>query len=288
MPIELKERFHSPVINDNADDPTVERLYILRGESNAEIARQAVWQMAPLMYENLVLNDVSLNRQGDDWWHVSCTYGAVKPLSTGGVEYTFDTMGATTKITNSLQTLNVYVKEGDEATVSTNDYIGAIGYDGKTVNGCDIPIPTFQWTEKYRVPATYVTPAYRRILAELTGTMCNGNFREFGPAEVLFMGARGRFKGNHGWDMEYHFTASPSMSNLTVGEITSIIKRGYDYLWIRYGEKHINGDIFSVPKKVYIEKVFNETNFALLGLGTAALQTAALLSGQGSGLYPVS
>ncbi|MCK4601318.1 MAG: hypothetical protein KAU28_02550, partial [Phycisphaerae bacterium] len=66
------------------------------------------------------------------------------------------------------------------------------------------------------------------------------------------------------------FAASPNKTNLTVGEITGIDKKGWEYMWVRYAdaEDAAAKAIVKKPVAVYVEKVYEEGNFAVLGIGT--------------------
>jgi hypothetical protein len=52
-------------------------------------------------------------------------------------------------------------------------------------------------------------------------------------------------------------------------DITGIVKRGWEYLWVRY-EYSVDATAKALvknPLAVYIEKVYEEDNFADLGIG---------------------
>ena len=59
------------------------------------------------------------------------------------------------------------------------------------------------------------------------------------------------------------------LQGLTVGSMTGIAKRGWDYLWIRYADVEDPDAKMLVkrPLSVYIEQVYPYTNFAGLGIG---------------------
>ena len=62
----------------------------------------------------------------------------------------------------------------------------------------------------------------------------------------------------------------PKASGLTVGSITGISKKGWEYLWVLYEEAEdaTAKALVKVPVAVYIERVYEEGDFAGLVIGT--------------------
>jgi hypothetical protein len=58
------------------------------------------------------------------------------------------------------------------------------------------------------------------------------------------------------------------VSGLAVGPITGITKRGWDYLWVRYADAEDQNVLVKQPIAAYVERVYLDGNFALLGIGT--------------------
>ena len=52
--------------------------------------------------------------------------------------------------------------------------------------------------------------------------------------------------------------------------ITGISKKGWEYMWVRYADSEDAAAkaIVKKPVAVYIERVYEEGNFAALGIGT--------------------
>jgi hypothetical protein len=148
----------------------------------------------------------------------------------------------------------------------------AIGVDGDSVAGVDIVIPNFKWTETYDVPAAYVTQSYINSLANLTGTVNDAGFRGFAAGEVLFLGASGSHewdsdKGDGPWSLTYNFVQSPNATNLSMGAVTGINKKGHEYLWVRYEAAVESDTLIKKPKYVYVNKVYRDGSFSNLGIG---------------------
>ena len=85
--------------------------------------------------------------------------------------------------------------------------------------------------------------------------------------EVLFMGASGSKRGDDEWEITFRFAASPNVTNLTIGDITGVDKKGWEYLWVRYADAEDEKVLVKQPTAVYVEKVYESGNFAGLGIG---------------------
>ena len=64
--------------------------------------------------------------------------------------------------------------------------------------------------------------------------------------------------------------ASPNRTGITVGDITGIAKKGWEYLWVRYedAEDSTAKTLVKRPVAAYVEKVYESGDFAALGIGT--------------------
>lgn len=256
----------------------------LHAEANAVISGQLMFWQYPGANVQLLAESYSVEYLGDDAWHVTINYskdGAdgdePDPLRRSR---SFDTSGGTLHITQCQAVgaganLDFEKRFPPEAT----NMSGAIGVDGSNVNGVDIIVPALSWTETYDVPSQFVTSAYIKSVASLTGTVNNAAFRTFAKGEVLFTGASGSQdwdsqKGDGPWSLSYKFTASPNagagqtMPAITIGNIQNIEKGGHEYLWVRYEPKVDQTALIQHPKAVYVNKVYREADFSGLGIGT--------------------
>jgi len=90
---------------------------------------------------------------------------------------------------------------------------------------------------------------------------------------VLFLGASGSRRGlssSDDWEVTFRFAASPNRWDVTVGAITGIRKRGWEYLWVRYedDEDEDTEQLIKRPVAVYVEQVYEYGDFRRLGIGT--------------------
>lgn len=239
---------------------------------NAYVTAYAMyWAYPGLPQMKLIAEQYTVSYLGDDAWQVTVQYeknGAEDGTDPLKRSRSFDTSGGTQHITQAY----------GEARFGANapDQMMAIGVDSNGVNGVDIVVPALQWQETYDVPNQYVTSGWIRGVAGVTGTTNISPFRGFERGEVLFVGCSGSQewdddKGRGPWSLAFRFVASQNVTGQTIGSISGISKKGHEYLWVRY-EEDTDYDSFSIvkkPKAVYVNKVYRESNFSALGIGTS-------------------
>jgi len=231
-----------------------------------------------------MVEQYSVEYIGDECFQVTATYtktGQDNEEQEAPLRRTrsFDTGGGTQHITQA------EAEQRYAATGTAPNQNKAIGVDGDSVAGVDVIVPALQWTETYDVPSTYVTAAYIKSVAALTGTVNNAAFRSFQPGEVLFAGCSGNQewdseKGDGPWSLSYKFVASPNRglptgvsgpataAAIDVGSIGGIVKKGHEYLWIRYEAAVDGSDLLKRPKYAYVNQVYREASFSGLGIGS--------------------
>jgi len=257
------ERYDSRETTVGVENPSVDLLYMVGGTEDDAVVRATVEATIPAIYAGLVFQSYHISHQGGGVWEVSVRYGKFESKETGQSTYSFDTGGGTTHITQSLQTVGSYASPGEDAL----DFKGAIGVSTESVDGTDITIPVFNFKETHYIPAALVTPAYKVILFHMTGKVNAAPFKGFAPGEVLFLGASGSQRGTEDWEITFSFAASPNVTDLTIGDITGIEKKGWEYLWVRYQDVEDENVLVKQPAAVYVEQVYEYADFALLGIG---------------------
>jgi hypothetical protein len=198
-----------------------------------------------------------------DLWQADARYGLRGGEPGDEDEYTFETGGGTAHITQSLSTIARYARPGATAP----DFQGAIGCTLDSVEGCDIIIPTYNFSMTKHLDGSLVDGAFKANLFNLTGRTNQAIFEGFAIGEVLFLGAAGGRRGRGKWQITYRFTASPNITGLTVGAITSIAKKGHEYLWIQYADFEDTSAKMLVkqPISVHIERVYDAGDYSTLG-----------------------
>ncbi|WP_428937762.1 hypothetical protein [Fontivita pretiosa] len=271
MPITCTEKFESRA----GDSSSIDLIYNVVGTDDDQAARTALAAAAPSTHAGLVQESVHVEPLGELLWEGRVRYTRIDLQSpqTGDASFSFDTTGGTQHVTQSRQTVQKYAPAGQIAP----DFGGAIGVTHDSVEGVDITVPVFSFSVTRYIAAASMTPAYIATLYALTGKVNNAAWTvnadgvnlTFAAGEALFQGVSGsKRKSENDWELNFRFAASPNTTNLTVGSITGIAKKGWEYLWVRYADAEDTAAkaIVKKPIAAYIEKVYDEGNFAGLGI----------------------
>ncbi len=264
MPVTIVEKFDSRESTVGIESPNIDLLYVVQGTDDDSVVKATVEATMPAIYSGLVFQDYHITPLGAGVWEVSVRYGKKEPKDTGESQFSFDTGGGTTHITQSLQTIAKYAPAGKTAP----DFKGAIGVTQDSVEGTDVTIPVYNFTETHYIAAALVTGAYKATLFSLTGRTNNAPFKGFAAGEVLFLGASGSLRGEDDWEITFRFAASANVTGLTIGDIVGVDKKGWEYLWVRYADAEDQNVLVKKPIAVYVERVYEEGDFSLLGIGT--------------------
>ena len=277
MPAFIIETFESGSATVGPDSPSVDLHYAVIGTESDLDVRALVEGTIPAIVRGMIFQNYRIDHQGGGVWDVSVRYGREEPRALDaipssdpvtpdavlGPSTTFETSGGTQHITQSLQTTARYARPGKVPP----DFQGAIGVNGDAVEGTDITVPVFHFSETYSIPAELVTHAYKVVLFRMTARFNNAPFKGFAAGEVLFLGASGSRRGIEKWELTYQFAASPNAVGLKVGDIVGIAKKGWEYLWVRYADVEDQKVLIKQPESVHIERVYEPGDFSLLGIG---------------------
>ena len=269
MPITVTEKPESRPSADG-DSPSTERKYLIEGTDDEQEALDALAAESPAICADLVRQawDVDPVGDGSRFWEGVVRYGpySAAPKEVGESTFQFDTGGGSMHITQAKEHVQDYFFEGDAAP----DFQGAIGVTRDSVEGCDVITPVYNWSETHYLAAETVDGAYKAALFALTGRTNDEPFRGFADGEVLFLGASGSQRGDESWEITFRFASLPNATDLVIGELTGIEKRGWEYLWVRYEDVDDEDAkcIVKRPRSVHIERVYDAGDFADLGIGT--------------------
>lgn len=197
-------------------------------------------------------------------------------------DYQFSTLGGSSHITHSLQTLSATPAV---STDTTRDFGGGIGWNGESFDGCDVITPKQEFSITVSLPKDYVTTSYRLTMYAATGAINSAEFDGMGAGCVLFKGftarpAKFEYSDENGnkiqdwyWRATYSFEAAASVS-LNFGGQT-IVKRGFDYLWrlMEKIEDATTHELKTTVKQINVERVYPEFDFDLFGLPLPANDT---------------
>jgi hypothetical protein len=146
------------------------------------------------------------------------------------------------------------------------NYQGAIGVNDDRIDGADIFGPRFEWSRTVSLPI--VTRAYLITLRNLTGTKNSRRFYGSQPGEVLYLGATGTYTLGERWSVTHRFAERANQVDLTITpNLTIPLKRGWEYLWVRYLPEVVDGRVLHRAAAAYLEDVIPDGDFALIGIG---------------------
>ncbi len=197
-------------------------------------------------------------------WEGTVTYSFQTQRTAGNSVYQFDTGGHTEHVNQSIATVNKYAPTGETAP----DHNRAIGVSGDNIQGVDVPKPSYNFSEVHYMDDTTVN-SLKSTWADLTGSVNSSTFAGFPAGEVLFQGASGTKRGNAAdWEITFKFSRKPNATGLSVGNITGIEKKGWDYLWVQYenAEDATAKRIKKIPMAVYVEQVLPTGDLNNLGI----------------------
>jgi hypothetical protein len=175
MPIVIEEKFDSR-LSVAGDNPSVELRYIVFGTNDDLAAKSELATASPSAYDDLPRQSIQIEPLANDIWEGSVRYGLTEtndPPQTGESSFAFDTGGGSQHITQSRATINAYAPSGETAP----NFQGAIGVTDNGVEGVDITVPVYHFSETHYLDDAVVTPAYKGTLFGLTGTVNNASFK---------------------------------------------------------------------------------------------------------------
>jgi len=249
-------------------------VYDVIGTSNDIAVKQDVDAGAPDTYDGLTKQSVHVEPifvdtlAGYGRYLATVRYGLLPPPKEAGeASFSFDTTGGQQKITQSLQTIGAYAPAGKTAP----DFKGAIGVTHEAVEGVEITVPVFGFTLTLYLAAASVTSAYLEDIKSLTGKVNNAIWNVYvdgvtitaQAGECLFLGASGSKRGADDWEISFKFALSRNVSGLSVGDISGINKKGWEYLWVRYDDADdaAASALVKRPMAAYVEKVYELGDF---------------------------
>lgn len=268
----IRPKITSPRFKISQSDSSVELEYSIGDETDESEALNLLATTAPAaqIVGGLLLEKVEFEitpTRSHNMWDGLVRYTKRsrerEELQEGESAYQFETGGGLIHLTHSLATTKY-------PPSTAPDYNNAIEFDGETIKGTDIQAPVYNFSETHIVPAANVDGAYKLALFRCTGKVNNSSFKGFAAGECLFLGATGSARGDEAWEINYRFAASENVTGLTIGHITGIEKKGFQFLWVKWSTvaDPPSGTTRPYPEGVYVEDVYLTHNFANLGIGT--------------------
>lgn len=248
--------------------------YVLTGTNSETTARFLALSYSAALFDGLYRTGINLKEVGPLLWHVDVSYGPKqkKKPEVGDFSWSFDTTGGTKHVTQALEHIQSYVPGGATAV----DHNGAIGVnENGDVEGVDVPDRAFKWTENHKLLLADNGWEFTDIIDQLTGTVNDATFRGKAAGTVVFGGGTGgqSLKDPLILDLTVRFEYSLAVTGRTVGTIAAVAKGGWEYLWVEY-ETTDGGAAkrpAKKPRQVNVDRVHEEGDFSLLGIGTEPL-----------------
>jgi hypothetical protein len=223
---------------------------------------------------------------GNGWYEIEATYKTLvrkqgddagdEPSQTDFVpgSIAWDTTGGTEHVT---QGKGQSADDSHAATGKTAaNFSGAINVSGTSVQGIDITVPKFHYTETWVVAASALTTTYVGAVYRLTGKVNSATWRAFSAGEVLFLGAKAQWQGDQPYvSITFEFEAKPN-TQVTIPGITAFQKKGWEYVWIDYEpSEDVNAaKVVQIPRAAYVNKLYEEGDFTTLRIGGAPGSTS--------------
>ena len=203
-------------------------------------------------------------------WEGRANYAA-QAQAGDSADYEFEIGGRTQHINCALTHVADYKRTGD--TNAARNHHGLIGVTPEGVEGIDIEVPEYQWSEHLILSAAIVA-TYKSAWYALYNHVNSLPFKGFAAGECRFRGCTGsRRKSTGDYAMTFQYVASPNRTNITIGpagddQIVIDAKRGQDLLWIEF-EETVQDDAQAPVKRpvaAHIEQTFWYGDLNALGV----------------------
>jgi hypothetical protein len=195
-----------------------------------------------------------------------------------GSELSYSLTTTTVPITQSLRTRQKQVRLGFGQT-DARDFRGAIGVNVDTgeIKGTEKYVGTIKESIKITVPAAALTPAFLKLMEEMTGTVNSHPIFGRERGSVLFLGAPSLQNATQGstWDLSVEFAISPNRKKLVlwqdgIDEFALNGVHGWSHIWATYTKRVLTiGDFsytVSEPLEAYEEQIYEYKDHRLMNL----------------------
>jgi hypothetical protein len=280
--IELHDSYTGQLTTENGKTVrTISRRVLISEQWSYAAAESYAEGLMPINWQTHTRQSLDVKPLGDGWWEIAASYKQPNienedPENDDNQQavsnsLSWDTTGGTEHVYQAYY--NGAAEWGGEAGFAKDEFppqfYGAINCSGGSVQGVDKVVPQFNFTESWTWPQEYVTDEYVSLLHNLTGTINSKKFRIFDAGECLFMGARAdRNRNDNKITITYSFRAIPNRENFKVGQVTVSKKEGWQYMWVVYEDKESSGSLVKRPRFVFVNDIYEKTDFGQLSIGT--------------------
>ena len=198
----------------------------------------------------------------------------LKPSEINSVRIRGSTKGGTVHIIASLATVGAY---GTGAATNDNGGLIGVSEDGSQVDGVDIGSGELNFTVVKVFPESSLPNLGSLFSLSAPNHVNNATFTvtdtvtgltiTLAAGECLFKGSEfGESRQDGGVEFSFDFAGLPNATGLTFGGLSGISKKGHEYLWPKPGRKALSNGLTAETKRAYVERVYPEGNFGLLGI----------------------
>lgn len=242
------------------------RPWMVYDAADETAAIAAVAAAAPSTLEGMVLRSIDVDEEVLEGWRCRANYGMFQkkePPQTGESQFNFEI---------NTQPVRRYAPIGSITTYGSNlPTIGLIGeqLDGGPAEGVDVQLPVHSESETHYLASNLITSFYKQQIKQLVGRTNNAPWKGHQTGEVLLAAVSGSRRGADDWEVTFRWLIQENESNLTVGSISGISRKGWQHLWPLYRPKKDSSQPYVVNEVVgvAVATVFNEGNMSLLGIG---------------------
>lgn len=280
MSVVFYETQRSRKYKRDANGAALTRSWFCRGVTTPADAEALALLHNPLEFQGLFRQSTSCDPICADTWSVEVEYGIGSPNGFTPDNYSFKISGQTVHITQSKGT-EYRMRPGDGLGAGAGgvgtapDLGGAIGKTDEEVKGCDILVPSMQWSKS--VQRASVDHIFLRDVMKLVGTVNDAEFYGYDRGTLLYLGCEpGTAQATLGngaavtvWNLTHTFLFSPNLLLQRVGGILIPRKKGHDYLWFTYAKSVAANQLNLTPDAAYVERVYDEADFTTLEIGTS-------------------
>lgn len=243
-----------------SNPPTFELEYVCEGEFDSGVVKALALSLtAPLVAiaEGILFRDnIVLREIGFRLYYLTVTYSQ-KPPQFGSYTFGFSTTGGTLHITHSKSTVNKY-----PGTIRSHNQAIDVDKDNRP-RGVTKTVPACLLRYTLKHPAGVVNETTAVALAGVTGMVNSTLWHGFQAGEALFLGAEGSDGTDSEAEITYNVAAEKKLQDLVIGAISGIDKDGHDLLWVWWQDNVEGGEPGTKPRGVYVERIYDRTNFAL-------------------------
>lgn len=270
MTIDITEHFESQEVTRNFETSTMQLKAIAMGDEDTWATETAFisWLGTHPETSGADLETTHLIHLGGGVHECTASYAITHNEIAKTIRYR--TTGASARVLTAWDHIGDY---GD----TTNKYNGLINVNSDgTVEGVDIPIPTFSFSIDYRFSS--VSAAYLHTCAELTGCVGSTTYLGYTAGELLFTGIEGEIGMTSGGaivlgasPISFNFEVSPNRTSSftipgTSGAITIPSKYGWDYLWVSTLESTVGTKKARKTVSAHLDRVHRWADLSALGI----------------------